>query len=229
MPVAVARERVDAAVEHDFDSFFLQRGLQLACCLGVRSCRDLRPAVHDRHARAEPREDLGEFEADWARADDEQRLRHRFELEGGHMVDPLDLLDARNRRDRGAAARCNEDPVAAQLLVADPDRSWIDKRCSSAYHSITGLIQRLDPALLVAADRVLPPPRLREPDDRLGKIDATLRRVMPHVVHQLRRDDIGLRGPAGHVGTGSAPEPVLDQRHPGAVFSRCLSGAVSCR
>ena len=111
MPSPVRGERVDAAVQDDLDSLVLERRLQLARRLRVRACRDLRAAVHDRHARAEAREDLRELEPDRPRADDEQRLGHVVELERADVVEPVDVLDARDRRDGRAAAGGDEDPV----------------------------------------------------------------------------------------------------------------------
>src|SRR4051794_19324913 len=90
-------ERVDSAVQDDLDSFGLEGRLQLTSRLSVCACRDLRAAVHDRHARPEAREDLRELEPDRPRADDEQRLRHFVELERADMVEPRDALDPGNR------------------------------------------------------------------------------------------------------------------------------------
>ena len=114
-------------------------------------------------------------------------------------------------------------------MLADTHGPGIHERCSTGHHGVTRFLQGLDPALLVAAKRVLPAPGLRQLDRRLGEIDASLRGVTSHVVHQLGRDDVGLRGAAGDVGAGAAPEPVLDQRDACAVFLRRLSCTGSCR
>jgi len=145
------------------------------------------------------------------------------------VVDPVDVVDAGDRRHSRAAARGDQDSLPGQLPVAHLNGAGIDKRAGPGHDAVTGLLQNLDPALLIAVERILPPPRLRKPDRGLGEIDSTLRSMTPHVVHQLGRDDVGLRGTAGDVGAGTAPQPVLDQRDPGAVISRCSSGAVSCR
>ncbi len=103
--VAVARERLDADVENDVDPLVLERGLELVRRFGVGACRDLRPVVDDRHARAEAREDLRELEPDRPGADDEQRLRDLLELERTDVVDPVDVLDARERAVPPCASR----------------------------------------------------------------------------------------------------------------------------
>ena len=103
--VALAGERLDGRIEHDLDALGLECGVQLVRCFGIGARRDLRVAVHDRHARTEAGEDLCELEADRAAADDEQRLGYLLELERGDVVDPIDLVDARNARAPPCASR----------------------------------------------------------------------------------------------------------------------------
>ena len=103
----------------------LERGVELVRRFCVCARRDLRVAVDDRHARAEAGEDLRELEADRAAADDEQRLGYLLELERGHVVDPIDLLDPGTR---GTAVR---EPEAMRMRSPVSSRSPTRSVCAS--------------------------------------------------------------------------------------------------
>ena len=202
--------------------------MQLFCRLGVCARGDLRSVTDDRHARAEPREDLRELQPDGARADYEQRLRDALELQCRDMVDPADVLDSGDRGHGRAAARRDQDPVGAQLAVADADGLLVDEGRLALDDRVL-LAQHLLPALLVAADRVLPRARTREVELGLRHADTAILSLCVDVVHELGPGQIGLRRPAGDVRARSAPAFPLDQRDLRAVLALCLGGAVARR
>ena len=93
-----ARHAFHERARHDFDPLVLQRGSELGGRVGVAPRRDAAVAVDDRDTRAEARERLRELEPDGARADDQQRRGELGELERRHVIEPVDRVEALDRR-----------------------------------------------------------------------------------------------------------------------------------
>ena len=92
----------DEAAEDDRNSLVREGLAELHGGVEVGVRRDLVERVDDRHLRAEARERLAELEPDCAGADDEQGLRQLLELKRRDVVEPIDLVDALDWRNRGA-------------------------------------------------------------------------------------------------------------------------------
>ena len=135
------------------------------------------------------------------------------------MVDPLDLLDSRDRRNRGAGARRDQDAVCRQVTVADAHRMRVHERGLSLDELVARASQDLEPAVLGATDRVLPGAHTREVDACRAAVDAHPFAQLVDGVGELRGDEVGLRGPAGDVGAAAAPALALDERHARSVLA----------
>ena len=199
--------------EHDLDAVvLLERGVQRRGGLLVGARRDAVGALDDRHARAEPREDLRELEPDGPAANDEQRLRELGQLERGDVVDPVDVVDALDRRHRGPRAGRDQDSVGAQLLITDTDGVRREQLGLALIGVEPRVLEVRHPLRVALLERVLPRLDPSEVETRGADIDSELAGEVVHVVEELGDDEVRLRRLAGHVRAAAAPARALDER-----------------
>ena len=160
-----------------------------------------------------------------AAAEDDQRLGQLLEVECADVVDPVELVEARNGRDRGARAGRDQDPLGRQLHVADADRPRVDERRRSLEGLVALVAQVGDPAFLRLLQRLLPRVDRAEVRARGGRVEAELRTERAEVAVQLGGDEVRLRRLAGDVRTRTAPARALDEGDPRAELRRGLSAA----
>src|SRR5262249_22759399 len=117
--------------------------------------------------------------------------------------------------------------LRGQLALADAHRARVDERGLTRDELVARVGQQLDPALLRAADRVLPRADAREVDVGGAAPDAPPVAQLGGRVRALGRDEVRLCRPARDVGAASAPARPFDERDARAVLARCLAGGVA--
>ena len=113
-----------SAFSADADAFFFEEGLDGGGDVFVFARDEAGDLFDDGDFAAEAAEDLSEFEADVAAADDDEMARERVEFEDADVGQVGDLIDAGKVGDDGAAADVDEDLIGGEEVVADADLFW---------------------------------------------------------------------------------------------------------
>jgi hypothetical protein len=143
------------------------------------------------------------------------------------VVDPVDLADALDRRNRRPRAGREQDPVRSQLLFADTHRVRLDELRLALVRVEVRRLEILDPLRLGLLDRVLARLDPLHVDERGADVDPELAGELVDVVHQLRDHEIRLRRLARDVRAAAAPTRALDERDLGPTDLRRLRRGVT--
>jgi hypothetical protein len=80
-----------------------------------------RSHLDDGNFAPETAEHLPELEPDVAATDNDQMLGHEVDFHERAIVEKFDLLETRHRRDEGASAHVDENPIRCESVVANAD------------------------------------------------------------------------------------------------------------
>ena len=123
--IVAVRLEVDAlGVQSNRDALFFEEGLDGRGDVLVLARDEAGGLFDDGDFAAEAAEDLSEFEAYVASADDDEMAGERLEFENADVGHPGDLIDAGKVRHDGAAADVDEDLVGGEEVVADANLFW---------------------------------------------------------------------------------------------------------
>jgi len=129
------------------------------------------------------------------------------------VVDPIDVVDAFDRRHRCARTGRDQDPVCTQLVVADTDGARPEQLGLLLERVEPGVLEVLQPLRVTLLERVLARLDPCEVEAGGADVDSELPGEKVHVVEELGHDQVGLRRLAGHIRAAAAPARALDERH----------------
>ncbi len=222
--------------ETERQALLLEDALALLRHLAVEARKDAVEEFHDRHLRAEPPPHRSDLKSDHAGADDEEPLRHGFELKRSGRGDDALFVDLHTWKRRRFRAGRDHDRLRLDRLAAALRKRHLhlagrrDARASVQEVDLVLLEEEGDTVDVRLNGRVLVRHHRGEIELRRADADAELGEAVPRLLEHLGRIEQRLGGDAADVQARAAQgRPLFDDGNLHAELRRLDCADIAAR